>query len=174
MTIDYYQASKRESWRRDLTAVETGANPGGNAAAGESVEGRRRRARTYYLPAALRGSGEWREHEGEKGLLSFLASLFAPFGFDAHCAPLRVSFGVADRGPRRRNWSGDWGAGWCPALAALPASLWVHLHSTRDATMPLCWLTGKAMAAGFGRWSKVHQRFQEMPSTLSIPTTVMC
>jgi hypothetical protein len=141
MTIDYYQASKRESWRRDLTAVETGANPGGNAAAGESVEGRRRRARTYYLPAALRGSGEWREHEGEKELLSFLASLFAPLGFDfdAHCAPLRVSFGVAGRGGE--NWSGDWGAGWCPALAALPACLAVGTSAldsrSRDATMPL-------------------------------------
>jgi len=141
MTIDYYQASKRESWRRDLTAVETGANPGGNAAAGESVEGRRRRARTYYLPAALRGSGEWREHEGEKGLLSFLASLFAPFGFDAHCAPLRVSFGARAAAEKIGVGTGE-RAGARRWPRCLPASLWVHLHSTREVEMRRCHCVG--------------------------------
>jgi len=158
MTIDYYQASKRESWRRDLTAVETGANPGGNAAAGESVEGGGdERAPTFQL-FGVRANGE---STREKSSSSPFWRAFLP-RLVSMLTVLRFASALGSR-PRRRNWS--------------PASLWVHLHSSRDAMpmlMPFCWLTGKGMAAGFGRWSKMHQRFQEMSSTLPIPTTVMC
>lgn len=74
-------------------------------------------------------------------LLSFLESLFAPFGFDAHCSAFASALGPRARGGEIGE-RGDWGAGWYPALAALPACLTVGSSASLPMLMPFCWLTG--------------------------------
>ena len=117
-----------------FTAVETGANPGGNAAAAESVEsGGDERAPTTFQLSGVR-FGRMARARGRKGAPLLSGEPFCPVSvwfrcsqLAGHCSASRQLWGQRAAAEKLERGVGtgerERAGGWCPALAARPACL---------------------------------------------------